>query len=91
MASSNVLPSLVRLAVVIMVPTMACFGYYTLDALDDRRSAWAIPAVLAYPAALIGLVGLVSTLRAARPTRTRLALWALCVVAPVVLLLWLRS
>jgi hypothetical protein len=90
MASTNVLPGLARLAVVIMVPTMACFGYYTLDALDESRSAWAIPAVLAYPAALIGLVGLVSTLRAPSPTRTRLALWALCLLAPVVLLLWLR-
>ena len=91
MAPSNMLQGLVRLAAVIMVPTMACFGYYTLDALDASRSAWAIPAVLAYPMALIGLVGLVSTLRAETPTRARLALWLLCLVAPVVLLLWLRS
>jgi hypothetical protein len=91
MASTNVFPNLVRLAVVIMVPTLACFGYYTLDALDDSRSAWVVPAVLAYPAALIGLIGLVSTLRDASATRTRLALWALCLAAPVVLLLWLRS
>jgi len=75
----------------LLVPTMACFGYYTLDGLAPSRSAWAIPAVLAYPSALVGLLGLVSTLRAPRPTRTRFVLWSLCLVLPVALLLWLRS
>ena len=91
MSSPARLQGVVRLAVVIAVPTMACFGYYTLDALDPRRSAWAVPAVLAYPLALVGLIGLVTSLRTARPSRTRLALWSLCVLAPLVLLLWLRA
>ena len=91
MAPNNSLTRLTRLAVVVLVPTMACFAYYTLDALDPGRSAWAIPAVLAYPTALIGLIGVVSTLRATQPTRTRIVLWSLCLTAPVVLLLWLRS
>ena len=91
MSSPAPVQGLVRLAAVIAVPTMACFGYYTLDALDPSRSAWAIPAVLAYPLALIGLIGLVASLRTARPSRARLALWALCVLAPLALLLWLRA
>ena len=91
MTSSNPLSRLVRLAVMLLVPTLACFGYYTLDGLEPSRSAWAIPAVLAYPTALVGLLGLVSTLRTPRPSRTRFVLWSLCLVIPVALLLWLRS
>jgi hypothetical protein len=90
-ASSNVLQGLVRLAVVIMVPTMACYGYYTLDALDTSRSAWAVPAVLAYPTALIGLIGLVSATRPPRRSTLVLTLRALCLVGPTALLVWLRA
>ncbi len=91
MASPKKLAALVRLAVMLLVPTMACFGYYTLEGLDPARSAWAVPAVLSYPTALVGLLGLVSTLRAPQPTRVRLLLWSLCLMLPVALLLWLRS
>lgn len=91
MTSPNKLSGLVRLAVMLLVPTMACFGYYTLDGLDPSRSAWAIPAVLAYPTAVVGLLGLVSTLRMPHATRTRWVLWLLCLVVPVVLLVWLRG
>ena len=91
MTSPNKLAALVRLAVMLLVPTMACFGYYTLDGLDPARSAWAIPAVLSYPAALVGLIGMVSTLRVPQPSRARFVLWSLCLVLPVALLLWLRS
>ena len=91
MPSPHPLPGLVKLAVVIAVPTMACFGYYTLDGLDPDRSGWAIPAVLAYPLMLVGVVGLATSLRSARPSRSRLALWGLCVLAPLALLLWLRA
>ena len=91
MTSPNKLAALVRLAVLLLVPTLACFGYYTLDGLDPARSAWAIPAVLALPIALVGLMGLVATLRTPRPTRTRCVLWSLCLVLPLALLLWLRS
>jgi hypothetical protein len=91
MASTNALQVLTRLAVGILVPTMACFGYYTLDALDESRSAWAIPAVLAYPMALIGLIGLVSAVRAPRRSALGLWLWTLCLILPAGLLAWLRS
>jgi hypothetical protein len=91
MTSPNKLPALARLTVMLLVPTMACFGYYTLDGLDPARSAWAIPAVLSYPAALVGLLGLVSTLRAGQPTRVRVLLWSLCLTLPVALLLWLHG
>lgn len=91
MRSPNPLSGLVRLAVMLLVPTPACFGYYTLDELGPGQSTWAIPAVLAYPTALVGLLGLVSTLRAPQPSRTRSVLWSLCLVIPVALLLWLRG
>ena len=91
MASPNKLSGLARLAVMLLAPTLACFGYYTLDELGPSRSAWAIPAVLAYPTALVGLLGLVATLRAPQPSRTRSVLWSLCLVIPVALLLWLRG
>ena len=82
---------LIKLAVIIAVPTMACFGYYTLDALPDSKSAWAVPAVLAYPAAVCGAIGLVAALRAPQRSTRMLALWALCIAAPCALLLWLRA
>ena len=83
--------NLVRLAVAVAVPTMACFGYYTLDALGEARSAWAIPAVLAYPLALIGAVGVVLALRAPQRHNGVLLLWSLCVAVPTALLIWLRA
>jgi hypothetical protein len=82
---------LIKLAVIVVVPTMACFGYYTLDALPPARTGWAIPAVLAYPACVIGGVGLVCALRAPRRSPSVLALWALCVALPGALLFWLRG
>ena len=82
---------LIKVAVMIVVPTMACFGYYTQGALPESKSAWAIPAVLAYPAAVIGVIGWVAALRPPRRSRRVLVLWALCVAVPSVLLLWLRA
>jgi hypothetical protein len=81
---------LLRLAVMVLAPTLTCLGYYTLDALPAARSAWALPAVLAYPLALIGGAGLVSALRARAGSRRAISLWALCLLAPLALLTWLR-
>ena len=82
---------LLRLAVMVGVPALACQGWYTAEALPAARSAWAIPAMLALPLALIGSVGWVSALRAAEASRLRMTLWALCTAAPIALWLWLRA
>lgn len=82
---------LLKLAVMVLVPTMACFGYYTLDALPPARTAWAIPAVLAYPVCVIGVSGLVAALRVPRRPPRVLAVWALCIALPGALLFWLRG
>jgi uncharacterized membrane protein YsdA (DUF1294 family) len=80
----------VRLAVMLAVPTLACFGYYTLEALPAARSAWAVPAVLAYPMALVGAIGSLAALRAAQKSALRTTLWALCLLVPLAFLVWLR-
>ena len=82
---------LLRLAVMVALPALACQGWYTADALPAARSAWAIPAMLALPLALVGTVGWVTALRAAEPSRLRTAFWAVCAAAPIGLWLWLRA
>jgi hypothetical protein len=82
---------LVRLAVVVAVPTMACFGYYSLETHGDARGYWTLPVVLAYPAALMGLIAFVAALTSRRRSRGKLWLSALCFIVPSVFLLLLRS
>lgn len=90
MSATDHVSRLLRVAVMLALPTLTCFGYYTLDGLPAERNAWAIPAVLAYPLVLIGAVGLMSALRAPARSRLALALWALCTAVPLALLTWLR-
>ena len=82
---------LVRLAVVVAVPTIACFGYYALADLGAERSSWAVPVVLAYPTALIGLVGLAGALMAPQRSRAKLWLSALLFVVAALFLVLVRA
>jgi hypothetical protein len=49
---------LIQLVVVMMLPTVTCFGYYSLEYLGEDKATWALPVMMAYPVALIGMVGL---------------------------------
>ena len=90
MSAPDPVNRLLRVAVMLALPTLACFGYYTLDALPAERSTWAIAAVLAYPSVLIGTIGLVSALRRQPRSNRSVALWTMCAAVPLGLLTWLR-
>jgi hypothetical protein len=79
-------PTLLRLAVAVALPTVACAGWYTLDDLHPEHSAWAVPVVLAYPLLLIGAVGVVSQWRSPRRSALRMGLSAACIVLPAIVL-----
>jgi len=85
----GVSPLLVRLAIAVALPTVACVGWYSLDDLRPEHSAWAVPVVLAYPLLLIGAAGLVSQWVSPRERRSTwlLGISAAFVVLPA-LLLW---
>jgi len=81
---------LLRAAVALAVPTIACFGYYSLAYVDQEGSAWSTLVILAYPTALIGLVGVVAVLVSRRRSRALLWLAFVCLAVPLVFLLVLR-
>jgi hypothetical protein len=79
---------IVRLAIAVALPTIACFGYYALDDLAPEHSAWAVPVVLAYPLLLIGVVGCVAQWVAPQKrSAVLMGLSVACVALPA-LLLW---
>jgi len=80
------IPFLLRVAIVLAVPTMVCFAYYTLEHLGDEHRGLTVPVALAFPLALIGLVSTVSIVLNGRRTNTRLALSLLCLIVPLVFL-----
>jgi hypothetical protein len=81
---------LIQLVIVLALPTVTCFGYYSLEYLDEDEAIWALPVMIAYPVALIGMVGLFRVLRSQGRSRLALSLWTLCVIVPVMFLLWIR-
>jgi hypothetical protein len=81
---------LIQLVIVVTLPTVTCFGYYSLDYLGEDKAIWALPVMMAYPVALIGIVGLFRALRLPVCSRLKLSLWALCIIVPVIILLWVR-
>jgi hypothetical protein len=80
-------PRLVRLALAVALPGVACIGWYGLEDLAPEYAAWALPVVLAYPLALIGAAGGVALVLApARRTPLRIGLCIAAVLLPA--LLW---
>jgi hypothetical protein len=75
---------------VILLPGIGCFEYYTGQALGDADTGWRWGTLPAYPLALVALVGLVlSGVRQSRSGR-RMALFAVLFVLPVIFLLAVR-
>ncbi len=78
---------LVGIAVVIAVPGISCFGFYTLDAAGEVGKRWPTLVILAYPLALVGLVSLVATYFSAQRTTLRLLVSTICFIVPALFLL----
>ena len=91
MSSPGISPWLIRLAVAVVVPTIACFGLYSSEYLDQEASSFIQSvAVLAYPIALIGLLGLGSVFLSPNRSRKRLLVWGLVILVPVLFLMLIR-
>jgi hypothetical protein len=90
MTESRLLRSALAVMLIVGTPSVACFGYYSLESLGDVHGALASIVVLAYPMAFIGLVWLVTTLSSARRGRPHTWIAALCFALPALLLLAIR-
>jgi hypothetical protein len=76
---------------IVAVPSIACFGYYSLDSLGDVSSGTGRTLiVLAYPLSLLGLIGLMAS--AFSPVRRSWWVWsaAFCFAAPAAVLVLIR-
>ncbi len=82
---------LIRFALIVAVPSIACFGLYSTDYLDEKNGVWAVPAILAYPVALIGIGGLAMTLLSPKRSKPRMLLWTVIAAIPILFLLILRT
>ncbi len=90
MSAPNLPQWLTRLVVIIALPTIACFGFYSIDYLDQENSYLILPTILSYPLALIGLIGLVSNWRSSPSTLSR-TFWILLMLTPLLFLSVIRS
>jgi hypothetical protein len=90
MTSSSIPRWLVGVVVAVAIPSIACFGYYTLEDLGETGHRWATLVILAYPTALVGLVWLVATCASVHRTGVRVAASALCFAIPASFLLLVR-
>lgn len=91
MKSQRTLQFLLRIAVILAIPTMACTAYYTLERLGDANTHLTAPVALAFPLLLIGLVSTVSVVMNGKRTNARLAASLLCLIVPLLFLasIWL--
>lgn len=88
---ANIPEWLIRVALIVAIPSIACFGLYSLNDLGEENRIWAIPTILAYPATLIGLGALATTIRSPKKSKLKLWLWAFATAIPLALLLFVRA
>ncbi len=81
----------IKLIIVVALPTVSCFGYYSLGHLDSNKSIFILPVILSYPVALIGIVGTFRVLYFPEKTKIKLWFWILCIVVPVMIQVMIRS
>jgi 4-amino-4-deoxy-L-arabinose transferase-like glycosyltransferase len=91
MSAPNLPQWLIRFAIAVALPSIACFGLYSLDHVAEDNSSWTVPVILAYPAALIGLGGLAMAVLAPRRSNVKIWWWAIGVAIPVMFLLVVRA
>ena len=84
--SSSLVRFLVGVVVAVAVPGIACFGYYRVDEISKINGIWTTLVILAYPAALIGLIMLLTTYFSAQPTKNRIVISTFCLIIPLLFL-----
>jgi hypothetical protein len=83
-------PSLLKAALAILLPLLACFGYYTAERLEAPSLAMTILSMLAAPLALIGASGALSLFaqRLQRPAAFWLSVGAFVVPSLFLAVAW---
>lgn len=85
------LPSwLIRVAIMAIVPTIACSAYYSVEYLGRKEATWTLPVILAYPLALISLIGLAAELLSPQRSKLKLGFSAFFFIVPLAFLLLVR-
>ncbi len=74
MISSGLTRLLAGIIIAVALPSIACFGWYSMDSVQNASTALRAMVVIAYPAALIALTLLMLAFISAR--RSRLQVWA---------------
>ena len=90
MPSPNLPHRLIRLAIVVAIPAIACFGYYSVDHLSENNNQWTTLVLLAYPTILIGVIGLGMTLLSPRNSKFKQQFWIAVILIPTLLLIFIR-
>jgi len=84
---TKVSPWLIRLIVIVALPTIACSAFYSVSNLSDVNGILAVLVSLAYPALLISTVGLLSQLLSSAHSKIKVTIWSVALVFPLILLL----
>lgn len=81
---------LIKLIIIVALPTVTCFGFYSVDHLDSNNSLLILLVILSYPVALIGIIGAFRVLYLHEKTKIKLSFWILCIVVSVIIQLATR-
>lgn len=92
MPTSRTLQRLLRLAVLVLAPTLGCSGWYALNDLDTAGSAARWLALLAYPLALLAVGSAIAAWLAHPGSRIRRLGWlaTACLALPLLVVTVLR-
>ncbi|MEH6616732.1 MAG: hypothetical protein V7699_02735 [Porticoccus sp.] len=88
---------IIPLIIAVAIPTIACFAYYSLDEMNgsgmlrEKNSFWTSAIILAYPTSLIGMIGLVMTHYSPKKSLIKYSTWGVCMLLPIVFLLFVRA
>lgn len=87
MTVKSISPKLLRLVIIIALPTVSCFGFYSVRDLAEESLWLTIPIVLAYPVTLISIIGIVSALSTKPFPRLRLCVWSIIFLVSIIFLI----
>lgn len=81
---------LLILTLIVALPSLGCFSYYTFEGNDVDNPLAALAMLLSYPVLLISLATIISLRYSKRPHPIGLWLVGICLVVSSAILLWAR-
>lgn len=88
---NHLLRKLLMLALVVALPSLGCFSYYTFENAEQRSSIPPFATLVAYPALLISLAGVLTCRFSARRFDIGVWIFGAVLAASLTILLWARS